>query len=839
MDEDTANFKELKWARLLVRSEGLEWPSSLQVAVGSICYSIQLWWEAKPGLTAVIPATKNEKGNEREVRDEGEGDSRAGFKMMKVWPTRVMEGDGAPKGGKSWFAVESKTFEISIEETRDKLRGVIMERSKGFSSWIKFGEKSLSSLLEGVEDWCREESSSRRLRVWEKGGRKYRLECHSNGAGRYLLCSVRDLEAKRFCLVFPEGKGLVGGWFLLAQKLRALGIANQSMRNVERGNSTSAKEDYRGKGKEKAKGIIPDAVSKEKGELGEALWVHVGERDLTSREVQLNRCLVGVFGDSVEVVPSLPLLEEWAYESWSLKGGLKISRLGGALVLFEFEDKVEADWVLLRGSRSLQRREFFLQKWGPEVGCCRNGSYPKEVWVKVVGLPLHLWSREVFKSIGERCGGFIAVDEDTAFFSELQWARILVRAPGKISQGSLQVVAGNCCWTVSLWWENPPGFSEVVARSPWLNEERREVRDEGGGDSRATGSVRGFQKGKSELQARGTGDQLECGSGQGVAAGAEMTEGRRPFAGASGPSNSGFRPRKDEGQALKGNKVLGLSEERFWAKSPLPDSFKEAGWGWASKPTSRMDFVERSSSARASTVPAEVEERTELELMAFQEKAVMLTSRGWRVADEALMEEASRYDAGPTPPSQLGHRGDYYPSSSSFGGNTEAVGTSEGVFFGAKGEPDCFETRMERNRAATPCGDWSGHRRDLGEAERGMELALVPAGEVFMSLCEEEDACLLEEGGSGEGWSTSSLARFSHCLGMPTEGFEEEILYLLRRMKGRMEQKGREGVTRKTNLKSSKSSRELKKLEWTVSYKKAKMGSSTGIFGGTSGSGSK
>ena len=62
------------------------------------------------------------------------------------------EGRGAPKGGKSWFAVESKTFEISIEEIRGKLRGVILERSKGFSSWIKFGEKSFSSLLEGVED---------------------------------------------------------------------------------------------------------------------------------------------------------------------------------------------------------------------------------------------------------------------------------------------------------------------------------------------------------------------------------------------------------------------------------------------------------------------------------------------------------------------------------------------------------------------------------------------------------------------------------------------------------------------------------------------------------------
>ncbi|RVX00835.1 hypothetical protein CK203_026393 [Vitis vinifera] len=63
---------------------------------------------------------------------------------------------------------------------------------------------------------------------------------------------------------------------------------------------------------------------------------------------------------------------------------------------------------------------------------------------------------------------------------------------------------------------------------------------------------------------------------------------------------------------------------------------------------------------------------------------------------------------------------------------------------------------------------------------------------------------------------------------MPTEGFEEEILYLLRRMKGRIEQKGKEGMTRKTSLKSSKSSRELKKLEWIVSYKKAKMGSSAG-----------
>ena len=29
VDEDTATFKELQWARMLVKYEGLEWPSSL------------------------------------------------------------------------------------------------------------------------------------------------------------------------------------------------------------------------------------------------------------------------------------------------------------------------------------------------------------------------------------------------------------------------------------------------------------------------------------------------------------------------------------------------------------------------------------------------------------------------------------------------------------------------------------------------------------------------------------------------------------------------------------------------------------------------------------------
>ena len=54
----------------------------------------------------------------------------------------VMDSSGVSKGGKCWFAVESKTLEISIEVVQGKLRGTILERSKGFSSWIRLVKRA-------------------------------------------------------------------------------------------------------------------------------------------------------------------------------------------------------------------------------------------------------------------------------------------------------------------------------------------------------------------------------------------------------------------------------------------------------------------------------------------------------------------------------------------------------------------------------------------------------------------------------------------------------------------------------------------------------------------------
>ena len=271
-------------------------------------------------------------------------------------------------------------------------------------------------------------------------------------------------------------------------------------------------------------------------------------------------------------------------------------------------------------------------------------------------------------------------------------------------------------------------------------------------------------------------------------------------------------------------------------------SFEEVGLGGSPRPTfnkAGTGLLERPSSARAPSVPTGGVGGMDLELLAVEVAvAAELLLRRRRVTDKALMEEASRYSAVPNSSSSLGLR-ESSSSSSSLWGHVEAIGVSEGFSYGAEGELGRFQPSVVRNRAALAFGGWSEPSWGSVDAERVNGLALVPVGLDFTSPFEKRSVCHLEEGGCDEGWSSSSLAMFSHCLGMLTEGFEEEILYFLRRMKGRIEQKGKEGVTRKTSLKSSKSSRELKKLEWTVSYKKAKMGSSMGIFGGASGSGCK
>ena len=124
--------------------------------------------------------------------------------------------------GKTWFAIEAKSFEISIEEKGKKLRECIWERCKGAASWVRFGDSSLQHLLLGIEDCDKISRNQDWFAKWEEERRCYKLERCSNNAGTFLRCSVCDAGWKRFGICISEGKGLVRGWKLMAEKLRSL-----------------------------------------------------------------------------------------------------------------------------------------------------------------------------------------------------------------------------------------------------------------------------------------------------------------------------------------------------------------------------------------------------------------------------------------------------------------------------------------------------------------------------------------------------------------------------------------------------------------------------------------
>ena len=122
-----------------------------------------------------------------------------------------------------WFSVDSKSFEIKVVDVSRKVQVVITERRKGRSSWIRFGEEGVRILLKGLESLRKEADKNGEGLRWRENGRRYSFVLKINGHGRFILCTVADLDEKFHRLFFPEGNGLINGWTLLEEALKATG----------------------------------------------------------------------------------------------------------------------------------------------------------------------------------------------------------------------------------------------------------------------------------------------------------------------------------------------------------------------------------------------------------------------------------------------------------------------------------------------------------------------------------------------------------------------------------------------------------------------------------------
>lgn len=140
----------------------------------------------------------------------------------------------------------------------------------------------------------------------------------------------------------------------------------------------------------------------------------------------LDKCLVGRFNDSFHNNPNSDTIQRWFYKRWKTTAGLKVSPISHNLFLFEMPSRQEAATVKV-GDWFWNGRRLSLNGWSPLVDLGMKVLPSGDLWIKAFGIPLHAWSESSFRKIGELCGGYVDIDEDTKKRSNLLWARICIK----------------------------------------------------------------------------------------------------------------------------------------------------------------------------------------------------------------------------------------------------------------------------------------------------------------------------------------------------------------------------------------------------------------------------
>lgn len=190
----------------------------------------------------------------------------------------------------------------------------------------------------------------------------------------------------------------------------------------------------------------------------EADWFH-----------RLDRSLVGqlreVGGKGINYADISNRVSQW----WQLSRKVEVRPLGAQTFLFVLPTRSEAE-MLLRQRWTIGGRDLDLEWWSPLAlyASGQTSSSMKGVWLQLAGLPLHLRGKEIYRQIGEQCGGYVAVDESSA---DLAYVRLCVRS-SEHTPSRVSVQWGSWYFSVPVWVEDgttvkpvtPPSVAEADLR---------------------------------------------------------------------------------------------------------------------------------------------------------------------------------------------------------------------------------------------------------------------------------------------------------------------------------------------------------------------------------------
>ncbi|XP_010450793.2 PREDICTED: uncharacterized protein LOC104732890 [Camelina sativa] len=154
------------------------------------------------------------------------------------------------------------------------------------------------------------------------------------------------------------------------------------------------------------------ALNKGKAPLVRTETVRIANSVLAQRIQQFSLTLIGrLMNPSVQqmesLVANLPKI-------WKLEDKVVGADLGQGLFQFNFEAEEELQAVLMNGPYHFDGWMLALVKWEPII----SSTYPSAInfWVKVTGIPMHLWEEATLRAIGKKVGILREIDEETGSF---------------------------------------------------------------------------------------------------------------------------------------------------------------------------------------------------------------------------------------------------------------------------------------------------------------------------------------------------------------------------------------------------------------------------------------
>ena len=114
-------------------------------------------------------------------------------------------------GGSTFFFVESKTFEFSVEEGGTFYSLRIIEKGRDSSHFVTLGKESAKRMLFNLEELASKQSLVQFSRTFREGNKIFIIQLGSIASGNFLLVFELIHGRRRGSIVILEGK--LGKWW--------------------------------------------------------------------------------------------------------------------------------------------------------------------------------------------------------------------------------------------------------------------------------------------------------------------------------------------------------------------------------------------------------------------------------------------------------------------------------------------------------------------------------------------------------------------------------------------------------------------------------------------------